>query len=242
MKKTIWKKDTLSIIYKNPIITPYREDLLASMDDVMYFYYDINILDEDKVLFSSRTHDFPKVQDLPGCIDEILNMEEENMFLYEDYKHDGFHRKMLYNFTVLEDLYDMNMEYFYKIERSITYVKQRHEEDFKRYEEFTLTIGQNIPNKEGYSNGEDFGKSVYIKYLTREDMLNIKKIAENFCKYAIEDYNEYLKRYKIKCPKCEVHQLYLESLLPQSSDSHYEEFICTQCGYEFDADDDYFID
>lgn len=241
MDKITWKKDTLHITYSNPCITPYREDLLTSMDNVMYFYYNINILDEDKILFSSRTHDFPKVQDLPAYIDHILNMEEKDMFLYEDYKDGGFHRKRLYNFIELDDSFNMDIEYFYKIERHITYVKQRGDKEFKRYEEFTLTIGQNASNKEGYSNGEDFGQSVYIKYLTREDMLDIKNTAEDFCKYAIDDYNEHLKKYKIKCPKCEAHQLYLDCLLP-SNDDYYEEFRCTKCGHEFDSNDYYFID
>ena len=32
--------------YEKPRITAHREDLLASMKDVMYFYYNIDILDE----------------------------------------------------------------------------------------------------------------------------------------------------------------------------------------------------
>ena len=237
-----WKKNTFSIIYKNPKITPHREDLLTSIDDAMYFYYDISVLDENKILFNSRTHDFPKIQDLPVYIDQLLEMEEKDMFLYEDFEEDGFHRRRLYYFATLDDSYSMDMEYFYKIERDITYVKQRDEEEFKRYEEFTLTIGQNAQNKNGYSNGEDFGQSVYIKYLTREDMLNLKETAEEFCKYSIDNYNEHLREYKIKCSKCKAHQLYLDSLLPQSNDNYYEEFRCTKCGHEFDINDDYFID
>lgn len=240
MSRRTWKKDTLHITYSNPSITPHRFDLLTSMKGAMYFYYDIEILDEKKTLFSARVHDFPKVQDLPIYIDHILDMEEKDMFIYEDFKDNGFHRKKLYNFIVLDDSFNMDIEYFYKIERTITYIKQRYEDDFKRYEEFTLTIGQNAPNKEGYSNGEDFGQSIYIKYLTREDILNIKKTAEDFCKCAIEVYNKELKKYKIKCPKCEEHQLYLDCLLPDNEESYTEEFKCTKCGHEFNSDDDYY--
>lgn len=240
MSRRTWKKDTLYITYGNSSITPHREDLLTSMDEVMYFYYDIDILDGKKTLFSASTHDFPKVQDLPVYIDHMLDMKENDMFVYEDYEDGGFHRKKLYNFIVLDDSFNMDMEYFYKIERTITYVKQRSDKEFKRYEEYTLTIGENAPNKEGYSNGEHFGQSIYIKYLTREDMLRLKHTAEEFCKCAIEDYNKDLKKYKIKCPKCGAHQLYLDSLLPYN-ENHDEEFKCTECGYEFDNNDDYHI-
>ena len=241
MSKKTWKKDKLHITYRNPYITPHSVNLLTSMKDVMYFYYDIDILDGKKTLFSASACDFPKVQNLSCYIDHILDMEEKNMFVYENYEYHGFHRKKLYNFIVLDDSFNMDMEYFYKIERTITYIKQRDENEFKRYEEFTLTIGQNASNKKGYSNGENFGQSVFIKYLTREDMLNIKKVAEDFCKCAIDDYNEELKKYKIKCPKCKEHQLYLECLLP-SDEIFGREFKCTKCGYEFGDDDDYDID
>lgn len=242
MSRRTWKKNTLRITYGRPCITAHREDLLTSMKGVMYFYYDIDILDGKKTLFSASTHDFPKVQNLPIYIDYMLDMEEKDMFVYEDFEDCGFHRKKLYNFIVLDDSFNMDIEYFYKIERTITYVKQSGETEFKKYEEFTLTIGKNAPNKEGYSNGEDFGQSVYIKYLTREDMLNLKKTAEDFCKCAIDNYNKELKKYKIKCPKCGEHQLYLESLLPENEESYNKEFKCIKCGHEFDDDDYYYID
>lgn len=242
ISRRTWKKDNLYITYGNPCITPHRENLVESMEDVMYFYYNIKILDGKKTLFNASTHDFPKVQNLPIYIDYILDMKEEDMFVYEDYEDNGFHRKKLYNFIVLDDSFNMDIEYFYKIERTITYVKQRDSKDFKRYEEFTLTIGQNAPNKEGYSNGEDFGQSVFIKYLTREDMLNLKRTAREFCKSAIEDYNKELKEYKIKCPKCEQHQLYLDALTDKENDYGDCFFKCCECEHNFSSDDNYYID
>lgn len=238
MNYKVWNKDTFNIIYKNPKITTHREELIESMDEVMYFYYDIEILDGEKSLFSESVYDFPKVQDLPICIDTLINKKEEKMFLYEDYENNGFHRKKLYDFILLDD---MDIEYFYKIERIITFTKQRYEKDFKRYEEFVLTIGKHAPNKRGYSNGEDFGQSIFIKHLEREDILNFKYTAEEFCRIAIENYNNHAKEYKIKCPKCNEHQLYLDCLLPPS-ESYNLEFKCTKCGYEFDDEENYFID
>ena len=46
-----------------------------------------------KTLFSSSTHDFPKVQNLPIYIDHMLDIEEKDMFVYEDFEDYGYHRK-----------------------------------------------------------------------------------------------------------------------------------------------------
>ena len=162
MRRSCKLGDYLYITYGDAVITPipYKKGLIDSMEDVMYFYYDIALVDKNKVVFESSAYDFPKVEKLPSCIDYIINMKEDNMFVYEDYKDGGFHRKRLYNFITLDDGFDM--EYFYKIERWITYVKQSSKEEYKRFEEYILTIGKNERNREGYSNGEDFGKSYFI--------------------------------------------------------------------------------
>ena len=236
MSRRTWTKDYLHITYGNPTITPFRQNLISSMKEVMYFYYSIYILDENKTIFSDHTHDFPKVQNLPDYIDHIVNMEEKDMFLYEDFKHNGFHRKKLYNFVTLKDDFDMDMEYFYKIERLITYVKQSEEEEFKRHEEYTLTVGKNVPNKEHYSDGEPYGEQIFIQYLTKEDLLRLKQTALDFCQVAIDEYNKWLKQDKIKCPKCGEKQLYLDSLI-EENEFGTTSFKCIKCKHDFTDDD-----
>ena len=145
-----WERGNFSIIYKKPKITPYINNLLKSMGDVMYFYYDIEVLSGNKTVFMSRTHDFPKVQILDSYIDSMLNLKEEDMFLYENYESNGFHRKTYYTFKAIEDDFDAEMEYFYKIEKTITHVKQRNESKYNRYEEYMLTIGQSEAIRKGY--------------------------------------------------------------------------------------------
>lgn len=190
MSRKTWRKDSFSITYGRPHITPYEDDVeIESMRDVMYFYYDIDILDRNKVLFSTQAHDFPKIQSLPYYIDDILAVNECDMLEYENYTHNDFCRRKLYTFVVLEDAFNFNHEYFYKIERTITYVKRSLDNKFERYEEFDLTIGESIPSE----NSQAFGKSIFIKNLTREDILYLKSIAEEFCKCAIEDYNKCIK-------------------------------------------------
>jgi hypothetical protein len=240
MSRRTWKKDGLYITYGNPSIQPFREDLLSSMKGAMYFYYDIDIFDGKKQIFHAEAFDFPKVQNLPNYIDHIVNMEEEEMFVYENFENNGFHRRKLYNFITLEDSFNMDSEYFYKIERMVTYVKQREEEKPKRYEDYTLTIGKCEPNKKGYSDGEPYGKQIFFKYLTKYDLLELKQTAIDFCNIAIEYHNRELRKYKIKCPKCGEHQLLLGSLIKEDEFGN-QSFKCSKCAKEFSDNDDIYI-
>lgn len=193
INRQTWKKDNMYITYGNPFITPFadenynyeRETIPHSMNDVMYFYYDIDIFYGKKHIFHSHTHDFPKIQDLPMEIDCLFHVKEKDMFIYQDIEDEGFHKKELYACTKLEDF---DCEYFYKIEKIITYVKQRDESNFKRYENYTLIIGESEPNKEGYSSGENYGKEFYVKNLEKEDLIKLKKTATKFCNLAIKNY------------------------------------------------------
>lgn len=240
MSRRTWKREYLSITFGKPSIQSFREKIISSMKEVMYFYYDIDILDGKKQIFHAETYDFPKVQNLPQYIDYICNIEEKDMFTYENLEDNGFSRRKLYNFITLDDSFNMDCEYFYKIERMITYVKQRNEEEPKRYEEYTLTIGQCAKNKDGYSNGESYGKEIFIKYLTREDLLRLKQTAIDFCNVAIEENNKALRKYEIKCPKCGEHQLFLGALIEEDEHGH-QKFKCTKCSEDFNDDDDIYL-
>ena len=165
MSRQTWSKGDLKITYGNPYVTPFTEKIISDMKQVMYFYYDIDVVDGNKTIFSARTHDFPKVQNLPAYIDHVLDMKEEDMYVYEDLKKNGFERKKLYAFIDLGDSFDM--EYHYKIERQVMYVKQRNEDVPKRYEEFKLSIGE-------HERGKDYSKSIFIDYLEREDIIRLK--------------------------------------------------------------------
>ncbi|MDF2879529.1 MAG: hypothetical protein K0R54_86 [Clostridiaceae bacterium] len=231
MIKNKWRKNGFIIVYKNPSIQPFRENLIKSIKDVMYFYYDIDIFFKRNKIFHAEAYDFPKVQNLDKYIDYIVDMNEKDMFVYENIEDNGFCRKKLYNFIDLGDIFDI--EYFYKIEKIVTYVKQSYENEYKRFEEYTLRIGKCKQNK-------SYGKEVFIKNLTKEDIINLKEKAIEFCSLAIQDYNENLKKRVIKCPKCEKHQLYLEAFA--GIKEHMEEQIkCIYCENEFSINDDIYI-
>lgn len=192
MSRRTWKKGNLYISFGQPSITAFPDDkTIQNMEQVMYFYYDIHIMQDTKTLFHQSAYDFPKVQNLHLYIDEITNYDMSKAYLLEDYKHHGFERKVRYHQVILDDSFSFDMEYFYKIERYDYSVKQSHENEPKLWSEYVLTIGaMEVDKTYGGSNREEYGKTIMIKYLTKEDLQQLKDTTNAFCEEAIRVYNK----------------------------------------------------
>lgn len=205
--------DGLIIEYSEPSIQPFHEGYFEPIttEDIMYFYYTVKIyrykeldetgdgliLAEKELIFEERTHDFPKVADVPDYIDYIIN-EPCNLKI-TDYESDGFHKIENYNQIILNDF--ANCEYWYKIERYDTSVKQRNSEVYKDLKKYMLTIGKGFKNQ-GFSDNKDNGVAIYLDNLTEEELLKFKKVCEDFLKSAIDYTNEYILKAMLKCPYC----------------------------------------
>lgn len=205
MARRTWKKGNLYISYGRPSIQAHHDTVpVGSMKDVMYFYYDLSIMQGNKPLLEMSTYDFPKVQNLHLYIDEIMNMDMEKAYLLEDYERDGFIRKVRYAQNILGDSFGFDIEYFYKIERYDYEVKQRDKTVPKKWTEYVLTIGNMEVSKEyGGDNREDYGKCIMIKNIKPEELVRLKEISNMFCEEAIRDYNKFtypmVKRYAEEC-------------------------------------------
>lgn len=197
MSRRTWTKGDLHISYGRPSITPFynnddTEREVKSMDDVMYFYYGIEILHHNKITLSMSTHDFPKVQNLPIYIDQIMSYNMDNGYVVEDYEDGGFHRRIRYAHVILEDSFGFDIEYFYKIERYDYVVKQSSENNYKEWTEYILTIGEMEPHRKyGGANRENFGKVIMIKYISPEELISLKNTALSFCEEAIRIHKKY---------------------------------------------------
>ena len=195
MKEVTWKRDKLKISYSNPMITPFyeyskgiedgRERPVKNISDAMYFYYHVEILNGDKLMFSAGTHDNPKVQDLPAYIDYIMqfNMKKHGYVIDEVKDECGFHRKIQYAQVTLEDSF-VDIEYSYKIERYDYAVKQSDEKKHKKWTSYTLTISE-MGNKK-----TNFGSAVVIKDITPKELNELKETAIAFCEQAVKEYNK----------------------------------------------------
>ena len=184
----------LKITYSNPMITPFyeyikgiedgRDKHVKDINDAMYFYYSIEILNGDKSMFSAWTHDYPKVPDLPLFIEAIMNTDmKKDGHVINELKEGGFHRKIQYAQIVLEDPF-ADIEYSYKIERYDYAVKQSDEKKHKKWTDYTLTISE-MGNKK-----TSFGNAVVIKNITPKELNRLKETAIEFCKQAVIAYNE----------------------------------------------------
>ena len=151
-----------------------------NISDAMYFYYHVEILNGDKLMFSAGTHDNPKVQDLPAYIDYIMqfNMKKHGYVIDEVKDECGFHRKIQYAQVTLEDSF-VDIEYSYKIERYDYAVKQSDEKKHKKWTGYTLTISE-MGNKK-----TNFGSAVVIKDITKKELNELKETAIEFCKQAV---------------------------------------------------------
>lgn len=185
--KNQWTKDNLHIQYTQPWVTPFsdgdEEDReVKTIDDAMYFYYNILIRHGEETLLSLSTHDFPKVQHLPNYIDTIMQLGKKKMFLMDNYKDGGFHRTIHYAQIVLDDGI-VDQEYFYKIERYDYAVKQSGEKTYTKWTTYELTIGER-------EYKESFSKTVTIKYIKPDELTALKNTAKAFCEDAILQYNQ----------------------------------------------------
>ena len=161
-----------------------RDRPVKDINDAMYFYYNIEIMDGDKSMFSAWTHDYPKVPDLPLFIEAIMNTDmKKDGHVINELKEGGFHRKIQYAQIVLEDPF-ADIEYSYKIERYDYAVKQSDEKKHKKWTDYTLTISE-MGNKK-----TSFGNAVVIKNITPKELNGLKETAIAFCKQAVIAYNE----------------------------------------------------
>lgn len=191
MARRTWKKNEVLVSFSNPSITPHHEEEhLTKYEQVMYFYYQIDILFGKKTVFTADAYDCPKVQYLPGVIDELVNYDMEKAYLMEDYQDNGFSRKVrYYQIKIDEDILGMDVEYGYKFERYDYEIIQRNEEA-RFYSTYQVTISLMEKNLEGYSNREPYGKAIILKDLDKEDLLRLKQTAEAFIQFSIEHHNK----------------------------------------------------
>ena len=119
MAKNIWECKGLIIEYKNGIIIPYKEVLINNIGNTLDFFYTIEVKGNNKTLFKTKVKNYSKVDKLGSFIESILNIQEDEMLLYNQFEEEGCIHSIYYTFLECIDPYDSDIEYFYKIEKNI---------------------------------------------------------------------------------------------------------------------------
>lgn len=233
----IWSKDGFSLEYSNPrmIAFPGREGNMKDMKDVMYFYYTLTVKFNGEVVQVFNSYDEHKVEDVSPAIEQLINADMNKSLLVYEKKNEHNERRELYNRIVLDSY--CNLEYFFIIDRTQYQFRDAHKhKGINSLEEIPLTIrdyysiqiGEGASNKEGYSDREDYGKIVYIKNIEEKELLELKKMTEDFVEYAINLNNEYDKNILHECEECEKKFPYLEN---RKYKNHLEIITCPHCGH-----------
>lgn len=192
-----WKKGKLHLSYSEPRLTSFRDDEeILSVDDILYFYYEVHVVSGNKTCLKMRAYDYPKVHLLPKEIDDILNFDMQKAYLLHDYKEEGYERQTRYHQVMIANGLGRISEYYYKIERYDTWEKsgecEPEEETW-----YVLTIGEMEKGKTyGGMEREDYGLAMTVYDITTEELKGLKQVAESFCDEAMRLYQISLEEYR----------------------------------------------
>lgn len=186
MTQGIWSKGDLKVIYSNPYIQGFEEDAVCtSMENYLYFYYDVTVMNGDKTLFSSRIGTAPLVHQLPAEIDRIIGFDMEKALVTEDIQDNTwdvpFHRLTKFAMVSLDG--GVRHDYHYKIEREDNHICDNGK--VNEWVNYTLSIGN---TGELYNDLEtpQHGQVIEIRELTQEDLLALKQTALTFCEDVLK--------------------------------------------------------
>lgn len=181
----------LKVSYLYPSITPStdEEQPINSIDDARYFYYTFEVKKGKKVLFKADVYDNPNVLHMPYLIDLIIGKDTaiiDSIVNGNNTKTVHFARTSLTNFS--------NQECFCIIEKYI--VDRTNNGDTETEEFYTLTFGEH-PNifRDGYSNKHCCSNDISFRWISREELLDFKRLAEEFFLFAVKYHNTELTKY-----------------------------------------------
>ena len=152
---------------------------IETLEDIQFFYYDVEIRFDDEVVFEVKVRDYPKLSYLADAIDELVTYDMNKAYLLEDIVDKDYFRKVTYHqISVVDGPFDD--DYFYKLERYDTLQKQPNETSVDRWTEYTLTVTV-LGNK-------PYNKAIHISDISAEELLELENTARSFCEKALQLY------------------------------------------------------
>lgn len=188
--KFILEMGNIKLVASNPSITPFHTYKYNSQNDIMYFYYDLELFKKNHknkwISFAdSYVTEFGVMPYVSEIATEIINRDLEKEGNFVESKND---------FDVTCKKYDTFINLvgmFY--EDQFVFSKKRH--DFISGDEFTK--GEETYSLKIFIGGNTFTSvpiGVNFSGLTKEDIEVVKKFADEFMNYASEKTKKEIKR------------------------------------------------
>lgn len=194
MVKFRWEQDDFAIDFYDPYITPHSHvEVADSFDEVMYFYYRVDVYVGGELVLRAMSHDWPKVQDLHDVIQMMLGRDLSGRYLYEDIDESesmGYTIKSYYDRVLLVDSFHDAAEYMMKIERDYSLMTGMEHDEL---ETFSFEVGKNMlryTEEDQFDGITDVVKSYRVCGLSREDIDRLAGLAKSFCEYALIKHRE----------------------------------------------------
>lgn len=182
-KKSTLEIDGIKVTYSDPVIVPYNQGVLENVDDIMHFYYALEVKKGNKILFKTRTGDHSIADKMPFIIEDIL---EAPTALIESAEDEGFSYTQHFARTTIGSPHFV--DYYAQIEKII--LERVGYDQTVTDEHYNLRFGHSPKRQSGLDDAHNVSTDIVFHELSRDDLLDFKRTIEEFIKIAIEDYHE----------------------------------------------------
>lgn len=194
--KAIWKHENIKIEFSEPHIQAYNNVLFVNDSaDIMYYYYDLSVYGKNKdsnkwnKILSVYAYDAPALFAIPQMVDDLI----KNDFDSDDWQKQQFNSKEG-KFNIMSKSYDsfsLFNEDDYCLKRIVIFDENNDIEN----DEYRFFVGKSDDITSYMSSG------LLLRQLKKNDVIRLKKTAEEFIEKSIINYNQNTEKYTKKCLK-----------------------------------------
>ena len=200
----ILEHDEIKIVLSNPYIQPFNEYKLDSIDDFLYFYYNLMIYEKNKYggrprqIYTGYITEFGVIPYLKDFINDSLKFDmyslKDKSYNYEPDKNGGYKLNTdEWSVSKTFELSGLLREDVFRIQRTLcfrkesyNFIKDKNEKDVY-FETYELFVG-------GGDSQIKTNISGVILNIKKQDFDIVIKWAENFLNYAISQEQEKINK------------------------------------------------
>lgn len=188
-----------AIRFTNPMVQSFDETEYEGREDILHFYYDVEILRKvysgEKIRYASvikaNIYEFGIMPCIEKFIDNILEFDTQNNapreYFYEDEE-----KKILSN-NEFEAVKNWELAGMLDEDRIDVSAKYRQFTDYRGFNKF---LWYDVSIFAGGNENGDCAVGIKLSNLKKEDLLSIKRLAELFMALTDKRAKEHAERYK----------------------------------------------